>query len=161
MVVLSVDFSWYPMGTGSFFHSFFSTICYRLENQKWGRLYPCLMNELYQGKLETKRTPEAMEELRDVQNRLNEFAPTDIIWDIENLSMKPPWAPRHHGLSTMVPFVPDYIYKKHYKIHPPGWYRHGWCWHPFPECSQTSDNNSPRQGRLGKFCLHRSVANHW
>lgn len=91
MVVLSVDFSWYPMGTGSFFHSFFSTICYRLENQKWGRLYPCLMNELYQGKLEAKRIPEARKELRDVQNRLKEFAPTDIIWDIENLSMKPPW----------------------------------------------------------------------
>ena len=53
-VGLKVDFLWYPIGTGDFVHAFFSTICYNLEEKKWGSRFPCLMNDLYQGELSYK-----------------------------------------------------------------------------------------------------------
>ncbi len=32
---------WYPVGTGSFLKSFFSTTAYHLEKGKWGSRFPC------------------------------------------------------------------------------------------------------------------------
>jgi len=42
----------YIIGTGSFMHSFFSTIAYRLEDNKWGTKFPNLMNGLYNAEIE-------------------------------------------------------------------------------------------------------------
>lgn len=47
----NIGYSWYKVGRASFLNSFFSTICYRLENGQWGSRYPYLMNNLYQGGL--------------------------------------------------------------------------------------------------------------
>ena len=47
-----IDFLWYQVGHVDFLHSFFSTICFHLEEGRWGSKYPYLMNKLYQGSLE-------------------------------------------------------------------------------------------------------------
>lgn len=90
-VGLKVDFLWYPVGTGDFVHSFFSTICYNLENKKWGSRFPHLMNELYQGELSYKDVDEAEEELAIIIKELKDISPDKVVWDIEDLSKQPPW----------------------------------------------------------------------
>lgn len=90
-VGLKVDFLWYPIGTGDFVHSFFSTICYNLEGGKWGSRFPYLMNNLYQGELSYKDVDSAKEELTIIIKELKEFSPDRVIWDIEDLSKQPPW----------------------------------------------------------------------
>ena len=53
-VGFKVGYYWFQVGTSDFLHSFFSTICIRLEHGKWGRVYPKLMGELYQGCLKNQ-----------------------------------------------------------------------------------------------------------
>jgi len=45
-VGIIVDFLWFPIGTADFVHSFFSTICFNLEQKKWGSRFPYVMNQL-------------------------------------------------------------------------------------------------------------------
>jgi hypothetical protein len=87
----SVDFLWYPVGTDEFLHSFFSTISYHLEPEGWGTRFPYLMNHLYQGKLRWSDVPKAMKEVEEVRKLLENFKPSDVVWDIDNLEKKPPW----------------------------------------------------------------------
>ena len=66
-VGFKVGYYWFQVGTSDFLHSFFSTICIRLEHGKWGRVYPKLMGELYQGCLKNQDLNEGLEELRKVR----------------------------------------------------------------------------------------------
>lgn len=91
MVGFKVKFEWYEVGAASFLHSFFSTIAYRLEDNKWGTRFPYLMRKLYQGKLERLDVEKAIEELDVIKNELKKFSPEKVIWDIENLNSQPPW----------------------------------------------------------------------
>jgi 2,3-bisphosphoglycerate-dependent phosphoglycerate mutase len=79
------------IGTSAFFHAFFSTISYHLEKEGWGSTYPCLMNEFYQGKIASDRASLLIEELKDAQKGLKKYKPKKVIWDIEDLTKKPPW----------------------------------------------------------------------
>lgn len=79
------------LGGSDFVHSFFSTISYHLEPDGWGTRYPVLMNALYQGQLSAEDAGAALEELADVQMRLNQFPPSDVVWDIDDLAATPPW----------------------------------------------------------------------
>lgn len=81
----------YTIGRGDFLHAFFSTVCGRLENGKWGSRYPCIMRELYQGELSVPHLQRAAEELEQIKRGLARFAPDQVIWDIENRSLTPPW----------------------------------------------------------------------
>lgn len=81
----------YEIGTASFLHSFFSTVAYRLENNRWGSKFPVIMNELYQGKLSFENVPAAKEELTQIKKALTKLSPNKVIWDIEDLSKQPPW----------------------------------------------------------------------
>ena len=90
-VGFKVGYYWFQVGTSDFLHSFFSTICIRLEHGKWGRVYPKLMGELYQGCLKNQDLNEGLEELRKVRKELKNFSPSDVIWDAEDLSLTPPW----------------------------------------------------------------------
>ena len=90
-VGFTVNFYWFQVGTGDFLHSFFSTIAYNLEKQKWGSKYPVIMNELYSGELDVKNIKKAMKELDSIEKKLKRFPPSDIVWDIEDLSKQPPW----------------------------------------------------------------------
>ena len=79
------------IGTSDFFHSFFSTISYHLENSKWGKNYPYLMNKFYQGRISPEEAISVIDELKMIQKKLKGYKPDKVIWDIENLSKKPPW----------------------------------------------------------------------
>lgn len=86
-----IDFLWYQIGHGDFLHSFFSTICYRLEDGQWGEKYPYLMNKLYQGNLDWEDVKYAKKELEDVEGKLKNLDPSKVIWDVEDLEKQPPW----------------------------------------------------------------------
>ena len=79
------------IGTGSFFHSFFSSVSYHLEPKGWGTNYPILMNKLYQGQLNAEDANEALVEVKAIQQALGRFTPDQVIWDIEDLNERPPW----------------------------------------------------------------------
>lgn len=91
MVGFKVKYYWYQIGSGDFLFSFFSTVAYNLEKQKWGSQFPVIMNELYQGELNSTHIPEAINELEQIKQGLAKLAPDKVIWDIENLSAQPPW----------------------------------------------------------------------
>lgn len=97
---------WYEIGTGDFFHCFFSNIAYHLENENWGNKYPILMNELYQGELKYKNIDKAINELKNVQNYFEKIPPSKVIWDIENLSLTPPWG---SNISTEITDLSNYF----------------------------------------------------
>ncbi|MDM5227704.1 immunity 70 family protein [Cytobacillus sp. NJ13] len=90
-VGFKVKYYWYQVGHGDFLHSFFSTISYHLEQNGWGTRYPCLLNELYNGKLENKNIDCAITELEAIKKNLQNYCPSQVIWDIEDLSKRPPW----------------------------------------------------------------------
>ncbi len=91
-VFLWVDIKRYEIGSPAFFHCFFSTIAYRLENDAWGSVYPRLMLDFYTGRLRVADVPEALRELDAVQAAFERMPPTDIIWDYDDLERQPPWA---------------------------------------------------------------------
>jgi hypothetical protein len=82
---------YYPIGTGDFLYSFFSTVAYHLENRKWGSEYPHIMKELYSGILPHRSAKPALKELSDIKIRLSELPTDKVVWDIEDFSRKPPW----------------------------------------------------------------------
>ncbi|MDR1403034.1 MAG: immunity 70 family protein [Tannerellaceae bacterium] len=90
-VGLRVGPIYYIVGTESFAHSFFSTIAYRLENNKWGSKFPHLMNELYKKETDYKKCIKIRKELEIIKNELSKLTPDKIIWDIEDLTKQPPW----------------------------------------------------------------------
>lgn len=91
MIGFNVKYYWYQIGNGDFLFSFFSTVAYHLENQKWGSKFPVIMNELYQGELKSTSVPMAIKELESIKQGLAMLSPDKMIWDIENLSAQPPW----------------------------------------------------------------------
>ena len=91
MVVLEVGYFWYKIGTGSFFNSFFSTVCVRLEGKKWGSRFPTIMEEFHAGELSHENVKKAKEELKIIKEELSHFPPSDIVWDARDLSKQPPW----------------------------------------------------------------------
>ena len=106
MVSFRVGYIMYEIGTASFLHSFFSTVAYRLENNKWGSKFPVIMNELYQGKLSCKNVPIAKEELTQIKKDLMMFSPNKVIWDIEDLSKQPPWG---NNISSEISSLGNYF----------------------------------------------------
>lgn len=90
-VGFKVKYYWYQVGHGDFLHSFFSTISYHLEPNGWWTEYPLLLNELYKGKLENKNIDSAINELETIKKKLQDFSPSQVIWDIDDLSKSPPW----------------------------------------------------------------------
>lgn len=105
-VGLKVDFLWYSIGTGDFFHSFFSTICVNLENGQWGSRYPVLMMDLYQGVLPYDKLDLALDELSQVGEELKSFPPNQVVWDIEDRTKMPPWG---NNISSDIRNLSDYF----------------------------------------------------
>ena len=87
----TVKYYMYTIGTADFLNAFFSTVCGRLENGKWGSRFPHLMNELYQGVLPVKHLAAGTEELSQIKQELAQVAPDQVIWDIDDRSLTPPW----------------------------------------------------------------------
>lgn len=91
MTAFTVKYYMYTIGTADFLNAFFSTVCGRLENGKWGSRFPHLMNELYQGVLPVKHLAAGTEELSQIKQELAQFAPDQVIWDIDDRSLTPSW----------------------------------------------------------------------
>ena len=72
-------------------NAMFSTIGHCLESDGWGRRFPCLLNHFYQGPLQAHQVDQAIDELVLAKAEFEQLPPTDIIWDIEQLSELPPW----------------------------------------------------------------------
>jgi hypothetical protein len=90
-VGLRVGGNVWPVGTGDFLHAFFSTISVRLEPDGWGSRFPALMRELYSGELAAARAPAALAELERARAQLRRLPPSDVVWDVEDRSRRPPW----------------------------------------------------------------------
>ncbi len=91
MAGLRVGNLYWEIGTGDFLHAFFSTISYHLEPDGFGTRLPTLMGRLYAGEMSPKLAAEAKRELLTARQELRTLGPEEVIWDLENLSAKPPW----------------------------------------------------------------------
>lgn len=91
MVGLKVKNNFYPIGSPSFFTSFFNTIRFHLCRDKHVERYPYIMKELYRGKLRIKDVSSARIEILEIKEKLKSFPPSKVVWDINDLQKKPPW----------------------------------------------------------------------
>ncbi|WP_454880290.1 immunity 70 family protein [Sphingobacterium detergens] len=107
MVGLKTGPMFYKIGTGSILHSFFSTIAYNLEDNNWGKKYPFIMKELYNGELSSDKILNAEKELAEIKEALKEYAPNCIIWDIDNLELQPPWGEK---IADRITSLSNYFY---------------------------------------------------
>ncbi len=94
------------VGAQDFLHAFFSTISYHLEPQGWGSRFPEFMNQLYQGSLESKLANKVLTDLVTIQHELKDRRPDQVVWDIEDLSVQPPWGSK---ISTHIKDLSNYF----------------------------------------------------
>ncbi|MFD2824518.1 immunity 70 family protein [Lacinutrix iliipiscaria] len=81
----------YEIGAIDFLTSFFHTIEYRLTKGFFGKKYPIILGEFYDGELKYENLERAEKELKDIQKRLKKFKPSKVIWDKNDLKKTPPW----------------------------------------------------------------------
>lgn len=105
-VGVKVDLFWYPIGTGDFFYSFFSTICVNLEHSRWGSKFPILMQELYTGTVSYKKIYKAIEEINIVSDELKRIPPDKVVWSFEDRTKMPPWG---SNISSDINNLSDYF----------------------------------------------------
>jgi len=77
---------WYEFGYGETLYSWFSTICYRLEEGEWGSKYPVTMDILYYD--EENGIPYSMidvfeKEIDEIKKAFSKLKPSDAIWSCE------------------------------------------------------------------------------
>ena len=90
-VGFNVGFFWYQIGSGSFLHSFFSTVAVNLENSNWGSRFPLIKKKQYQGSLESEYVNVELMELDTIEEELGKLPPNKVIWDIDDIKKQPPW----------------------------------------------------------------------
>lgn len=105
-VGILVDCFFYELGHSDFVHSFFSTISYHLEKEGWGTKYPLIMNDLYYDKLNWEEVSVAKDNLIEIEQKLSKYSPNEVIWDIGDLSQKPPWG---DNISSKVTNLANYF----------------------------------------------------
>jgi 2,3-bisphosphoglycerate-dependent phosphoglycerate mutase len=81
----------YEIGSSDFLISFFDTIEIRLTKGIFGKKYPSILNDLYQGNLKYENLEKAEIELKDIQKRFKKFKPSEVVWDKYDKSKSPPW----------------------------------------------------------------------
>ncbi|KFN02325.1 hypothetical protein D0U04_28365 [Bacillus clarus] len=91
VVGFGVDSFFYETEHPDFLHSFFSTISYHTEPEGWGTKYTLLMKDLYFNKLNWQDASEALKNVEEIRETLSKIPPSEVIWDIENLTKKPPY----------------------------------------------------------------------
>lgn len=81
----------FEIGTSDFLASFFDTIECRLTKGIFGKKYPIVLNDFYNGSLKYEDLEKAELELKDIQKRLKRFKPSKVVWDKNDLNKLPPW----------------------------------------------------------------------
>ncbi|MBL8867522.1 MAG: immunity 70 family protein [Planctomycetia bacterium] len=94
------------VGTHDFLHAFFSTMSYHLEPNGWGSRYPELMNELYQGKLDSSKAWKVLKDVEAIRLELKRHLPREVVWDIEDINKVPPWG---NELSSEITDLSNYF----------------------------------------------------
>lgn len=107
MVGLLIGPIFYKIGAGDLLHSFFSSIAYNLEDNKWGTKFPFIMKELYAKELSVDDIPEAVKEINSIRELFKGFAPNCVIWDIESLEKRPPWG---DNIAVSITSLSNYFY---------------------------------------------------
>lgn len=79
------------VGSGAFFHSFFSTVAVNLEPAGWGTRFPIIMNRLYAGEVCQAEAKAALAELTMIGDGLSKLPVDRVVWDFDDRSQKPPW----------------------------------------------------------------------
>lgn len=77
---------WMEFGYSETLYSWFSTICYRLENSKWGSRFPVVMNNFYYDEkngVKFEDLEEFKNELKTIENELSKLPVKDVIWSFE------------------------------------------------------------------------------
>lgn len=64
---------WSELGNDSLLRNFFQTISLQLESNNWGSKYPYLLNKLYYDKLGASEIPDALDELKDIQQKFKQI----------------------------------------------------------------------------------------
>lgn len=90
-VVLVAGPDMWPVGAGSYFNAFFSTIAAHLEPEGWGSRFPHVMRLLYDGQVPVEEIPETRHELETIRRELSAFPPSDVVWNYDDRSQRPPW----------------------------------------------------------------------
>jgi hypothetical protein len=81
----------WTVGSSEFLHAFFSTIAARLEPDGWGTRFPAVMKTLYSGTIGGEDAARALAELDQIRAELSELPPSEVVWDYEDRSRRPPW----------------------------------------------------------------------
>ena len=89
-VGLHVEEQDWELGSGAFFHAFFSTVAVRLEG-RWGSRFPRLMTDLYNGELPPDGVDAAIEELDQISREFRMLPPDQVVWDAQDPDARPPW----------------------------------------------------------------------
>ena len=91
MTAFIVKYYIYTIGTADFLHAFFSTVCGQLENEKWGSRFPPSHERAVSRRTACQASRSCTEELSQIKQELARFAPDQVIWDIDDRSLTPPW----------------------------------------------------------------------
>ena len=84
---------WREFGYSETLYSWFSTICYRLENKKWGSRFPITMNHLYydeENGIEYKNLKKFEKEIKEIKKEFLKLKLEDAIWSFEDNILKIP-----------------------------------------------------------------------
>jgi hypothetical protein len=79
------------IGASSFLNAFFSTVAGLLENSNPGSVFPVIGIDFYNGKIDTDKLDQALNELQSIRSELMKFSPNAVIWSLEDRSKLPPW----------------------------------------------------------------------
>ena len=105
---------WAEFGYSETLYSWFSTICYRLENREWGSRFPIVMNKLYYDEeigVPYEDLDAFKSELEIIKEEFSKLSPKDAIWSFEeNILDVPPNMPNiNYSAKNLVDF---YINKR-------------------------------------------------
>ncbi|UFH59486.1 Imm70 family immunity protein [Sulfurovum mangrovi] len=79
--------TWIEFGYSETLYSWFSTICYKLEDGKWGSRFPIVMNHLYfdeEAGVNYEQIEKFREEIITIKNEFSKLAPADAVWSFED-----------------------------------------------------------------------------
>jgi len=118
---------WFEFGYSETLYSWFSTICYRLEDKEWGSRFPIVMNDLYYNEehgVAYENLEDFKNELETIKHEFSKLTKKDAIWSFEDKVLEvPPSMPNiNYSATNLIDFyiklnsnknIFDVIYRKY------------------------------------------------